>query len=63
MTRRVIGHLQAWDSEAVKNGRFVCRDVNYILDKDAVGMIIIREGTYDGDELVLRTWKVRVDHQ
>ena len=28
-----------------------------ILDKYAVGMCICKEGMYDGDELVLRTWK------
>ena len=43
----------AWESEAAKDGKSVCRDVNDILDKYAVGMCIGREGMYDGDELVL----------
>ena len=40
----------AWESEAAKDGKSVCRDVNDILDKYAVGMRIGKEGMYDGDE-------------
>ena len=54
-----------------KDGKSVCRDVNDILDKYAVGMRIDREGMYDGDELLLGTrkdiWehikKLLLDHQ
>ena len=45
--------------------------MNAIVDKPAVGMRICREGMYDGDELLLGTWKdiwehitkVLVDHR
>ena len=47
----------AWESEAAKDGKTVCRDMNDILDKYAVGMCISREGIYDCDELVLGKWK------
>ena len=47
----------AWESEAAKNGKSVCRDVNDILDKYAVGMRICSKGMYNGDEPVLSTWK------
>ena len=61
----------AWESKAAKDGKSVCRDVNDILDTYAVGMRICSEGMYDGDELVLGTWKdtwkhikkLLVDHQ
>ena len=58
-------------SEAAKDEKSVCRDVNDILDKYAVRMRICREGMYDGYELVMGTWKdiwehikkVLVDHR
>ena len=61
----------AWESEAAKDGKCVCRGLNDILGKYAVGMCICREGMYDGDELELWTWKdiweqvkkVLVDHK
>ena len=61
----------AWESKAAKDGKSVCRDVNDILDKYAVEMLIGREEMYEGDELVLVTWKniwehikkVLVDHR
>ena len=43
----------AWESEAAKDGKCVCRGLNDILGKYAVGMCICREGMYDGDMLVL----------
>ena len=33
-----------------------------ILDKYAVGMCICKEGMYDGDELVLGTWRGILEH-
>ena len=52
----------AWENEAAKDGQSVCRDVNDIPDKFAVEMRISREGMYDGDELVLGTWKDTWEH-
>ena len=45
-----------WESEAAKDERSVCGDVNDILYKYTVGMRLCRKGMYDGDELVLGTW-------
>ena len=52
----------AWESEAAKDGKSVCRDVNDILDKYAVGMCICSEGMYDGNELVLGARKDIWEH-
>ena len=53
----------AWESEAAKDGKSVCQDVNAILDKYAVGMRICREGMYDGDEPLLGAWKDIWEHK
>ena len=42
----------AWESEAAKDRKSVCRDGNDILDGYAVGICICNERMYDGDELV-----------
>ena len=39
------------------DGKSICRGVNYILKKSSVGIRICREEMYNGDELVLGTWK------